>query len=187
MNGDERASAAPVAAGPARAAPSGRSGRTTGQRPIGWWLKEADAALDGAFEAAVGSAGTSRRDWQVLTTLAAGPATRAELAAMLTRFDPAAVVGDVVDDLIARGWVAEPGQTDPATADPATADPATAGSAPAGSARSGALTLTDAGRAAEAELAGRVGQVRRQVADALPDGDYDRLVHLLDRLVTAIR
>ena len=132
---------------------------TTRQRPIGWWLKEADAALDDAFAGAVGAVGASRRGWQILTTLASGPATRAELAEALARFDAAPVVTHVVDDLIARGWVAD---TDP-------------------------LTVTAEGRAVEAELAERVGEVRRRVAAALADGDYDMLVQLLARLVAAVR
>jgi hypothetical protein len=131
----------------------------TRQRPIGWWLKEADAALDDAFDRAVGAVGGSRRGWQILTTLASGPATRAELAEELARFDTALVLTEVVDDLIIRGWVTE---TDP-------------------------LTVTTEGRAVEAELAERVGEVRRRVAAALPDGDYDMLVQLLARLVAAVR
>ncbi len=129
------------------------------QRPIGWWLKEADAALDDAFDRAVGTAGTSRRGWQILTTLASGPATRAELAEALARFDAAPVVAGVIDDLIARGWVAG---TDP-------------------------LAVTTEGRAVEAALAERVGEVRRRVTAALPGGDYDMLVQLLARLVAAVR
>ncbi len=103
--------------------------------------------------------GGSRRGWQILTTLASGPATRAELAEELARFDTALVLTEVVDDLIIRGWVTE---TDP-------------------------LTVTTEGRAVEAELAERVGEVRRRVAAALPDGDYDMLVQLLARLVAAVR
>jgi hypothetical protein len=71
------------------------------RRPIGW-LKEADAALD-AFDTAIASAGTTRRGWQILTTLAAAPTPRAELAAGLAGFDDAATVGTVVDDLAERG------------------------------------------------------------------------------------
>jgi hypothetical protein len=129
------------------------------RRPIGWWLKEADAALEGAFDAAVGAAGIHRRGWQILSTLAAGPTTRQHLADELARFDPAAVVGTVIDDLVARGWVVE-------------GEP---------------ISLTDEGHVAAADLATRVGEIRGRVGAALPDGDYDTLVHLLGRLVAAIR
>ncbi len=95
----------------------------------------------------------------MLTTLAAGPATRAELAEALVRFDAAAAVDGVVDDLVGRGWVSG---TEP-------------------------LALTDAGRAAEADLAGRVEQIRRRVGEALPEGDYQMLVQLLGRLAAAVR
>ena len=130
------------------------------RRPIGWWLKEADAALDAAFETAVGGhAGPGRRGWQVLTTLAAGPTGRSQVAAALARFDDAGAIDALVDDLVHRGWIVD-------------GDP---------------LMLTERGRDVETSLADRVGAVRRRVADALPDGDYDTLVQLLARLVAAVR
>lgn len=131
----------------------------TVRRPIGWWLKEADAALDAAFDAALGTCMTTRRGWQIMTTVAAGPASRQQLADALAGFDIATGIDTAVDELVRRGWIRD-------------GEP---------------LTLTDEGRAAEADLADRVAAVRRRVVDALPDGDYDRLVQLLARLVGKVR
>lgn len=46
-----------------------------------------------------------RRGWQVLASLSGGPAPRADLVSTLASFDPPAVVEEVVDRLISRGWI----------------------------------------------------------------------------------
>jgi DNA-binding MarR family transcriptional regulator len=129
-------------------------------RPVGWWLKEADAALDAAFDAALEGAGVDRRGWQVLASLARAPTTRADLIAALAGFDPPAAVGRVLDDAIGRGWVEE---------------------------SAGLLQLTSAGRAQQQAVAPRVDGVREQVSAALPQDDYVLLVGLLARLVEGVR
>lgn len=129
------------------------------QRPIGWWLKEADARLDAAFDVALSAQGADRRGWQVLATLARSPATRADLVASLAPFDEPAVIDRVIDELQRQGWVEE----------------STAG-----------LRLTATGVGKQATLAPLVEDVRRQVGTALPDADYVLLVGLLARLVAGL-
>ncbi len=51
------------------------------RRPIGWWLKEADARIDAALD----GMDVDRRRWQVLTTLTEGPATVDDFADALRR------------------------------------------------------------------------------------------------------
>ena len=128
-------------------------------RPIGWWLKEADARLDAVFDRALQGTGADRRGWQVLSSLAQRPASSADLVAALAPFDPADVVRAVVGDLQERGWVEE---TD------------------------GLLRLTGDGARRQAELAPRVDEVRRRVGAALPREDYVTLVRLLARLTQAL-
>jgi hypothetical protein len=126
------------------------------QRPIGWWLKEADARLDAAFARELANFGVDRRAWQVLTSLADGARTRNELAAALAAFDAPDAVDGVVDELTAGGWVAE---------------------------SDAGLHLTSEAVARRRELAARVGTIRDRVRDALPGDDYVTLVRLLQRLV----
>ena len=136
-----------------------RGGGATG-RPVGWWLKEADRLLDAAFDAALAGAGVDRRRWQVLASLARGPAPAAGLAAALAPFDPPEAVAEVLADLRAHGWVEE-------------AD--------------GQLRLTAAGAALQESLVPRVEQVRGTVARALPPDDYVALLGLLEKLVAGLR
>src|SRR6476646_7859095 len=58
-------------------------------RPIGYWLKHLDRLIADSFSRALAADELTRRHWQVLNTLARGPARLAT----------------TVDDLIGRGWV----------------------------------------------------------------------------------
>jgi len=129
------------------------------RRPIGWWLKEADARLDAAFDSTLRTQGVDRRGWQVLATLARSSTRRVDVVAALASFDEPAVVEGVVDELRRRGWVDE---------------------------SHGALRLTPVGAQEQEALAPLVENVRHQVAAALPEGDYLILVRLLARLVAGL-
>ena len=74
-------------------------------RPLGWWLKEADARIDAAFDRSLGLRGLDRRRWQILATLARGPLTQQGVAAALSRFDDDAEIAAIVADLLERGSV----------------------------------------------------------------------------------
>lgn len=128
-------------------------------RPIGWWLKEADARLDAAFDRALDGSSVDRRGWQVLTSLGKRPANRADLVASLASFDTPDVVDGVLKDLTARGWVEQEGDL---------------------------LRLTSSGTEQQASLAPRVGDVRRRVQAALPQDDYVALIRLLARLTGGV-
>ncbi len=129
------------------------------RRPIGWWLKEADARLDAAFDSLLSARGVDRREWQVLATLAGSSTRRADVVASLAPFDEPAVLEDVIEEFKQRGWVEE---------------------------SNGLLRLTPAGADEQAALAPLVEGVRRHVAAALPEQDYLTLVRLLARLVAGL-
>lgn len=128
-------------------------------RPIGWWLKEADARLDAAFDRRLQARGVDRRAWQVLASLARGPTSRSKLVDSLAAFDRPEVLEGVVGDLTSRGWIEESG---------------------------GLLRLTREGEREQAALATVVDDIRRQVAAALPQDDYVTLVRLLQRLIQGL-
>ena len=128
-------------------------------RPIGWWLKEANRRLDGAFDRALEGQGSDRRIWQVLSSLARRPESPARVVDLLSPFDPPAVVLGVVADLTERGLVEE---------------------------TAGLLRLTEAGRHVHEALSGPVAEVRRQVSESLPGDDYATLLRLLGRLTEGL-
>jgi hypothetical protein len=133
--------------------------RRAGFRPIGWWLKEADARLEAAFDVRLRAYGvTSRRGWQVLASAARAPVRRADLVADLSSFDSAATVEQLIDDLTAEGWLTDD---------------------------HGTLRLTPDGEGLHATLAAGIEEIRGWVAEALPGKDYQTLVDLLRQLVDA--
>lgn len=135
------------------------SGEKAVGRPIGWWLKEADARLNAAFDRALHGSSIDRRGWQVLNTLAGRPTSREELFGSLASFDPPTVVRDVVSHLQAQLMVEE---------------------------AAGLLQLTPDGARQQAELAPLVDTVRQQISAALPREDYVTLVRLLARLTESL-
>lgn len=133
--------------------------RSEGFRPIGWWLKEADARLEHAFDVRLRAHGvTSRRGWQVLASVARAPVARTDLVSELATFDPIETVERLVAELEEEGWVTE---------------------------EAGLLRLTDSGAQLHAALRAQAVVIRNWVADALPGDDYATLVNLLRQLVEA--
>lgn len=135
------------------------SGEQAMTRPIGWWLKEADARLDAAFDTVLQSSDVDRRGWQVLASLSRGPSSRAQLLSALASFDPPVVVEGVIDALRSRGWIQEIADS---------------------------LELTPMGTDQHAAVAPLVDGVREQVTAALSQEEYGVLVGLLSRLVAGL-
>lgn len=128
------------------------------ERPLGWWLKEADGRIDAAFDRALGLRGLDRRRWQVLASLARAPMAQADVAAALSRFDDDAEIGQIVTDLVGRGLV----RGDPDR-----------------------LELSDRGVRVQQEAAREVGVIRDRVGAALGEAGYEALIDLLMQLVDA--
>ena len=74
-------------------------------RPIGWWLKEADARLDAAFDSALAGTEVDRRGWQVLASLSRGPTRRSDLVNALASFEPPTAIEAIIDRMSSLGWI----------------------------------------------------------------------------------
>ena len=127
------------------------------RRPIGWWLKTADARIERAFEDAFVSQSITRREWQVLESVARSPVLESELLGTMEAF---AGAQDAVDDLRRRGLLANGGD--------------------------GVLTLTDAGQGAHRSATAGVATVRSAVTAALPAENYATLIRLLADLIDGL-
>ncbi len=126
------------------------------RRPIGWWLKTADARIEQAFEDVFESQSITRREWQVLEPVSRSPVSESDLVQQLEAF---AGAQGAVDELRRRGLLADD---------------------------AGVLTLTDAGEVAHARAAACVATVRGAVGAALPGGNYATLLRLLADLVDGL-
>ena len=122
---------------------------------MGWWVKRLDELLERGLDDVVAAEGLTRRHWQVLDALAAGPAARADLAAALASFAGPEQVDAVLADLASRGWLDGDGTP----------------------------SLTAEGHAAHGRLAAAVGAFRRRVSDGLTAEEYAQTVAGLARMV----
>ncbi|MGW9430550.1 MarR family winged helix-turn-helix transcriptional regulator [Streptomyces decoyicus] len=131
---------------------------TTPFKPIGYYLKALDTLIDEDFARSLSVHELTRRDWQVLNSLALqGPLTRQALGGLLKPFrEPGArTLDEVVDALADRGRIAADGDT---------------------------LALTTAGRRVHAEAASLVDVSRARLLRGLTEDDYVRTVAVLDRM-----
>ncbi len=116
-------------------------------KPVGYWLKHLDRLIEDSFERVLAADNLSRREWQVLNTLAGGPASHARTVEALAPFwvDAESEFAAVVDALVRRGWVQPAGER---------------------------FELTEAGRTSHAELLDRVTASRRRITEGMSAEDY---------------
>ncbi|MFF4818191.1 MarR family winged helix-turn-helix transcriptional regulator [Kitasatospora sp. NPDC001309] len=128
-----------------------------GQRPLGYWLRHIDGAIEQSMARLFAADALSRRDWQVLNTLSHGPTDTAALDTALAAFlcpeEP--TVRPHLEGLAARGWV---------TLD---AD--------------GRAALTGQGRSAHRRVAAQVAGLRERLAACLTPQELTTLTNLLVR------
>ena len=125
--------------------------------PIGYWLKRLDRAIDGALDATLAAEELTRRHWQTMNLLYAGPSDAPALAEALRPFwgQGAITLDEVLSDLERWALVANDG---------------------------GRYTLTAAGTATRATLAEQVDVTRRRLVDGVTPEEYLATVEVLQRM-----
>ena len=126
-------------------------------KPLGYWLKHIDNQLEAAFDRLLDEEDVSRRQWQVLNTIASGArdissidaAARPLLSAEVPTLQP------VVSSLASRGWVAS-------------------------------YELTLSGQEAFDAISTKVHAFRRRAIDGLSEAEYGTLVSLLERVAANV-
>lgn len=145
----------PAAAEPApvEPAPAGEN------RLIGHQVKRLDQLIELAFDRRLSEAGLSRREWQTLNTLAAGPAGATELTDALRPFwvveneDP----HEVVAALSERGWVSQDTE--------------------------GRFVLTEAGRTIRMAAADSVARIRDLSSAGVSDQEFTQMMDVMARII----
>jgi DNA-binding MarR family transcriptional regulator len=129
------------------------------QRPIGYWLKEADRAITDHVDRVQAANGVSRLDWQVLNSIhEVGHATPEHLASTLHMFLDRPRLDTILANLAARGWT--------------TTLP------------TGEVVLLDDGERHHATILAQQQQVRRRAMDGITSEEYETTVRVLHRLIT---
>jgi len=122
--------------------------------PIGYWLKHLHNLLEKQFDLALADLSVNRRQWQLLNTLSRATRTQKELREALAPFWTGGEPDprEPLADLAARGWT----QDD-----------------------DGAISLTEHGRTAHANLAARIDRMRAAVLGDLTAEQYAETVRVL--------
>jgi DNA-binding MarR family transcriptional regulator len=133
--------------------------RPTGsQRPIGYWLKEADRAISAHVDEAQRANGVSRIEWQVLNTIRAQHTSPEQLATRLHMFLDRPTLDKILAGFQARGWIEMlPGRE---------------------------VTLTDAGQRWHQQIQARQQEVRQQAMEGITAEEYATVLRVLQRIVT---
>ncbi|MFD4407856.1 MarR family winged helix-turn-helix transcriptional regulator [Nocardia sp. NPDC058499] len=145
----------PAAADPAPMEPA----PTDGNRLIGYQVKRLDQLIELAFDRMLSEAGLSRREWQTLNALAAGPAGDAELTDALRPFweveneDPRVVAAALTE----RGWVSRD--------------------------MDGRHVLTEAGRTARVTAADSVARIRDLSSAGVNDQEFTQMMEVMARII----
>ena len=136
-------------------------------RPIGYWVRRLDASLDMTLDSTLSRLRLTRRQWEVLSALSAGPLAPAKLGDILRPFT-SADGGDAQERdmaaLVRRRLVFL---------------------------LDGRLTLAEAGFALHSEASGLVETTRRELTAGIGADEYaiaasvlERMCHNADRLAT---
>lgn len=130
------------------------------RRPIGYWLKHLDRLIDQAFERALDADGLTRRHWQVLNTLAAGPTTNAALTAALQPFvqGESMTIEVIITDFLDRGWVRN--------------------------VPDGGVEISERGRAAHEAAMQRIAETRQALRCDITDDEYVTVIRILQRMAS---
>lgn len=127
-------------------------------RMIGYQVKRLDQLIESTFDRLLGDSGITRRQWQTMNTLSAGPADKPQLTDALRPFWE---VNDesldaLITDQTGRGWIVE---------------------------NAGSYSLTDAGRAAHAAAEESVGRIRELSAAGVGEEEFEQMMDVLGRII----
>ncbi len=128
--------------------------------PIGFLLRELDRLIDERFEATLGRRHVTRRQWQLLSTLARGEATLSDLTSAVAPFLDHAAGEEAslhLAPLLERGLVQQVGER---------------------------CRLTAAGDAAVEVLAAEVAATRALTVAGVAPADYAQTVRTLQAMIT---
>jgi len=134
------------------------------ERPIGYWLKRADALLTEQIDKAHAANGVSRLDWQVLNILnETSTASKERIFETMLAFVDAPGVDEIVTRLVGRGWAEQTETSRTGTVE---------------------FQLTQEGRRMHGVILATQKEVRRGVMQGISEEEYATVIRVLQRLVS---
>ena len=134
------------------------------ERPIGYWLKQADVLLTEQIDKAQAANEVSRFDWQVLNMLnEMGSASKERIFESMLAFVDAPGVDEIVTRLVGRGWAEQSEISKHGTVE---------------------FHLTEEGRRRHGIILATQKEVRRRAMQGISEEEYATLIRVLKRIVT---
>ncbi len=128
----------------------------TSKRPIGFWIRAADRALDRAVDDAHAAQGFTRRRWQVLSLIVQSePATVADLAAEMALMMTEDALGAEIETLKEKQLIDDADSV---------------------------LSTTEAGQEMHRQLAARQVEVRKDAMAGIHPEDYEATLRCLSQI-----
>lgn len=126
------------------------------EKPLAFWLALVDRLVEERFSSALEEHGVTRTQWRVLSVLASGPASAADLEGSLADMptEDGGPAADELAELVESGWVHSDGQ----------------------------YTITERGAAAYDRLADGVDELRATLIDGLTDEEQAATAVALERM-----
>ena len=126
------------------------------RRPIGYWIKQADAALTQAIHVAQAGNGIARFEWQVLNLIYEGDhVPEPDIEITLASFANSDGIGAALARLAGRAWIAT---------------------------SAAGWGVTETGCHAHAQILAAQQQIRQQAMASITDDDYETTVRVLQQL-----
>jgi|HigsolmetaAR203D_1030402.scaffolds.fasta_scaffold00611_18 DNA-binding MarR family transcriptional regulator len=138
-------------------------GMEKGEKPIGYWLREADRAITEAVNRHLEQHGLTRTHWQVLNTVHdRGEASRESILQVLGNFLDESRLQEILGDFFAKQWMQ-----------------------PAAHPETGAamVQMTEEGRAAFSNILATQQQTRLRLFEGVTREEYDTLIKVLKQVV----
>jgi hypothetical protein len=134
----------------------------TKQKPIGYWLKQADKVITEHADRVLSDNGFTRSRWQVLNLVyQAGTITRSGIFDTMQAFIDARQFDEIIDGFMEERWLVK--------------------FCEGGAAQ---LTLTDAGKAQRETIFELQSEVRRRAMQGIPEQEYATVIDVLERMVS---
>jgi len=137
-----------------------------GEKPIGYWLREADRAITEAVNRNLERHGLTRTHWQVLNTVresdGEGGIARESILELLGNFLDGARLEEILGDFYAKKWM------EPAV------HPDTG---------AGVVRMTEEGRAAFSGIFAAQQETRMRLFEGVTREEYDTLIRVLRQVV----
>jgi len=131
------------------------------EKPIGYWLKEADKAISAKVNQNLRKFNLTRSHWQVFNTVVEkGETTKTEIIQLLHNFFDSAKLDQLIHDFVQRKWMATTNDSDEIV-----------------------IRITEEGKTAYSEILATQQKTRMQLVEGITKEEHATTIRVLKQIV----